>query len=51
MLMHSFRLVLVGGLMAAALWAANDPFVGEWKLDPSKSKLSDVMKVEQEGYE
>ena len=49
MLKHSFRLVLVGGLMAAALWAANDPFVGEWKLNPSKSKLSDVMKVESAG--
>ena len=25
---------------------ANEPFVGEWKLDPSKSKLTDQMKVE-----
>ena len=49
MLKHSFRLVLVACLMAAALWAANDPFVGEWKLNPSKSKLSDVMKVESAG--
>ena len=49
MLKHSFRLVLVACLMAAALWAANDPFVGEWKLNPSKSKLSDVMKVESVG--
>jgi hypothetical protein len=32
-----------------ALWAANDPFVGDWKLDPSKSKLTDVMKVESVG--
>ena len=31
--------------MVAASWAANDPFVGEWKLDPSKSKLTDEMKV------
>ena len=43
MLKQSFRLVLVACLMAAALCAANDPFVGEWKLNPSKSKLSDVM--------
>jgi hypothetical protein len=28
-----------------ALWAADDPFVGEWKLIPSKSKLTDQMKV------
>jgi hypothetical protein len=32
-----------------ALWAANDPFVGDWKLDPSKSKLTDVMKVDSVG--
>jgi len=32
-----------------ALWAANDPFVGDWKLDPSRSKLTDVMKVERLG--
>ena len=29
-----------------ALWAANNPFVGDWKLNPSRSKLTDVMKVE-----
>jgi hypothetical protein len=49
MLKQSFRLVLVACLMAAALCAANDPFVGEWKLNPSKSELSDVMKVESVG--
>jgi hypothetical protein len=32
-----------------ALWAANPTFVGDWKLDPSKSKLTDVMKVESVG--
>ena len=37
--------------IAAALapglsWAANSLFVGDWKLDPSRSKLTDVMKVE-----
>ena len=32
----------------SVLWATNDPFVGEWKLNPSKSKidLTDQMKVE-----
>ena len=33
-------------LATGALWAANNPFVGDWKLDPSRSKLTDVMKVE-----
>jgi hypothetical protein len=40
------RLLLVAGLAAGALSAANDPFLGEWKLNPTKSKLIDVMKVE-----
>lgn len=29
-----------------ALGAANNPFVGDWKLNPSKSRLTDEMKVE-----
>ena len=29
--------------------AANDPFVGDWKLNPARSKLTDVMKVESLG--
>jgi len=43
-------MALVGistALAAGALWAANDPFIGGWKLDPSRSKLTDVMKVER----
>ena len=40
-----FQLSLVAGLVVGALWAANDPFVGEWKLNPSRSKLTDQMKV------
>jgi hypothetical protein len=37
------------GVMACAAWAANEPFVGEWKLNPSKSQLTDQMKVESVG--
>jgi hypothetical protein len=29
--------------------AANDSFVGKWKVNPSKSKLIDEMKVEVAG--
>jgi hypothetical protein len=29
--------------------AANDPFVGDWKLNPSKSQLADEMKVGSAG--
>lgn len=41
--------MLVGFLFAGALWAADDPFVGEWKLNPSKSRFADEMKVETAG--
>ena len=36
-------------LAIGTLRAANDPFVGKWKVDPSKSKLTDEMKVEAVG--
>jgi hypothetical protein len=32
-----------------SLWAAADSFVSDWKLNPSKSKLTDMMKVESLG--
>ena len=38
-------LLLVGSLFAGALCAAEDPFVGEWKLNGAKSTLTDQMKV------
>src|ERR1700678_3513474 len=34
------------GFGTCALGAVNNPFVGDWKLNPSKSKLTDQMKVE-----
>ena len=42
-------LVLFACLCAGAASAANDPFVGKWKLDASKSTLIDVMKMESVG--
>ncbi|HMD99743.1 MAG TPA: hypothetical protein VKM93_20740 [Terriglobia bacterium] len=36
-------------LVTGTLWAANDPFVGKWKVNPSKSKPTDQMKVEVVG--
>jgi hypothetical protein len=42
-------LVVAAGLAAGPLWAANSPFIGAWKLDSSKSTLSDQMKVESLG--
>ena len=36
-------------LIAGAASAANDPFVGEWRLNPSKSTIVDVMKMQSAG--
>ena len=44
-----FSVPLIAFLITGSLWAANDPFVGDWKLNPSRSKLTDVMKVESLG--
>lgn len=30
-------------------WAAQSPFIGEWKLDPSKTRMPDEMKVQNKG--
>jgi len=46
---RTFQLLSVACLVTGTLWAANDPFVGKWKLDPSRSKLTDQMKVEAAG--
>jgi hypothetical protein len=49
MINRVFPLLLIGCLPTGTLWAANDPFIGKWKVDPSKSKLNDEMKVEAVG--
>jgi hypothetical protein len=49
MLNRAFQLLLAGCLMTGTLWAADNPFVGKWKVNPSKSMLNDEMKVEAAG--
>src|SRR5579863_8481156 len=49
MLNRAFPLLLVVSVVTGTLWAASDPFVGKWKVNPSKSKLNDEMKVEVAG--
>jgi hypothetical protein len=49
MLHRIFCVILLADLTAGAASAANDPFVGEWKLNPAKSTLVDVMKVKSAG--
>ena len=49
MLNRTSRLLLFACLVTNSLWAANGPFVGKWKVNPSKSKLNDEMRVEVAG--
>jgi hypothetical protein len=49
MVKRTFQSLLIACLVTGALWAANNPFVGEWKLNPSKSQLTDEMKVKAAG--
>src|ERR1700727_237619 len=46
---RSLNLLVAFCLAATAAWAAQSPFIGEWKLDPSKSRMPDEMKVESKG--
>jgi hypothetical protein len=41
-----FLLLVVLSLLTANSRAADDPFIGKWKLNPEKSTLTDEMKVE-----
>jgi hypothetical protein len=46
---RTFELLLVACLVTGTLWATEDPFVGKWKLNPSKSRFPDEMKVNAAG--
>lgn len=49
MVKRAIQFLVVALLVTETLWAANDPFVGKWKLNPSKSTLTDTMKVTAAG--
>jgi hypothetical protein len=49
MLNRTLQLLLAGCLMIGTSWAADNPFVSKWKVNPSKSSLNDEMKVEVAG--
>jgi hypothetical protein len=49
MLSRIFQLPLFAALVTGTLLPPNDPFVGKWKVNPSKSKLYDELKVEAAG--
>jgi hypothetical protein len=42
---RAFLLLPLACLAACSAWAADDPMVGDWKLNPQRSKLTDEMKV------
>ena len=44
MFKRTFLLLLVTFLLMDTLWAAGDTLVGDWKLNPSKSKVIDQMR-------
>ena len=46
---RAMQLLAAACLMTAVAWAAENPFLGDWKLDPSKSRMPDEMKVESKG--
>ena len=41
--------ILPAVFLATMAFAAKSPFIGEWKLDPSKTRMPDEMKVQNEG--
>jgi len=49
MLKRTFQFLMLACLSCSLCWAANDPFVGKWKLNSSKTRMFDVMKVASAG--
>jgi hypothetical protein len=49
MFRHGIQVLLFAFLVTCALRAAEDPFLGDWKLNPVRSNLSTQMKVESLG--
>jgi hypothetical protein len=49
MLKRASQALLVACLWTGAAWAADNPLIGDWKLNPSRSKMTDTMKVENLG--
>ena len=43
---RALKLLAFASMAVVTTWAAENPFIGEWKLNPSKSRMPDEMKVE-----
>jgi hypothetical protein len=44
---RTLSILALACIASTSVWAATDPFVGDWKLNPGKSKITDQMKVER----
>ena len=45
----ALALLVFAGVAVGMAWAAGNPFIGQWKLNSSLSKMPDEMKVESKG--
>jgi hypothetical protein len=48
-LKRALKLLVVASMAVGMGWAAENPFIGDWKLNSSKSRMPDEMKVESKG--
>ena len=46
---RSMWVLLCISIASGTLWAADSPFTGKWKLNPARSRVTDVMKVNAVG--
>src|SRR4029079_19728523 len=44
---RTLSILALACVASTSVWAATDPFVGDWKLNHAKSKITDQMKVER----
>lgn len=49
MVTRTVQLLLIASLITGTCRAADSPFIGDWKLNPARSKMTDVMKVGSAG--
>jgi hypothetical protein len=43
------QLLAIASMAVGIAWAAENPFIGEWKLNPSMTRMPDEMKIESKG--
>lgn len=49
MLKSALQLLVFSTMAVGMAWAAENPFIGDWKLNSSKSRMPDEMKIESKG--